>query len=89
MQTMNISLPDQLKQFVEDQVASGRYSSASEYVRELIRGDEKQRVQERLEALLLEGIEEGEGTQMTREDWAEVRREAQRRLQERKSRKSA
>ena len=41
MQTMNISLPDPLKDFVDAQISSGRYSSVSEYVRELIRQDEK------------------------------------------------
>ena len=49
MQTMNISLPDQLKEFVDDQVSSGRYSSVSEYVRDLIRDDEKRKAQEKLE----------------------------------------
>lgn len=34
MQTMNISLPDSLKQFADGQIAQGRYSSASEYVRD-------------------------------------------------------
>ena len=43
MQSMNISLPDPLKQFVDGQIAQGRYSSASEYVRELIRADEKRK----------------------------------------------
>ena len=43
VQTMNISLPDQLKEFVDDQVGSGRYSNVSEYVRDLIRGDEKRK----------------------------------------------
>ena len=47
MQTMNISLPGQLKDFVECQVGSGRYSTVSEYVRDLIRDDEKRRVQEK------------------------------------------
>ena len=41
MQSMNISLPDLLKQFVDDQISTGRFSSVSEYVRELIRADEK------------------------------------------------
>jgi antitoxin ParD1/3/4 len=36
MATMNISLPDDLKRFVDEQVA-GRYSTSSEYIRELIR----------------------------------------------------
>jgi antitoxin ParD1/3/4 len=52
---MNISLPDPMKDFVDGQVASGRYSSASEYVRELLRKDEKRGAEEKLEALLLEG----------------------------------
>jgi len=37
MQTMNISLPDPLKNFVDHQIAEGRYSSVSEYIRELRR----------------------------------------------------
>ena len=54
---MNISLPDQLKEFVDAQVGSGRYSSVSEYVRELIRDDGKRMTQEKLEAMLMEGIQ--------------------------------
>lgn len=40
MSTMNISLPDSLKGFVDEQVASGGYGTSSEYVRELIRKDQ-------------------------------------------------
>ena len=43
MQTMNISLPDPLKQYVEEQVNQGGYSSVSEYVRELVRADQKRK----------------------------------------------
>jgi len=39
MATMNISLPDQMKEWVESQVASGRYANASDYVRDLLRQD--------------------------------------------------
>ena len=39
MATMNISLPDQMKQWVEEQVATGRYANASDYMRDLIRRD--------------------------------------------------
>ena len=39
MSTMNISLPDSLKSFVDDQVAQRGYSTSGEYVRELIRRD--------------------------------------------------
>lgn len=89
MQTMNISLPDQLKEFVDEQVSSGRYSSVSEYVRGLIRDDERRKAQEKLEALLMEGIQSGKPTQMTRQDWGEIRREALKQFESRKSRKTA
>src|SRR5437762_2451246 len=89
MQTMNISLPDQLKEFVDSQVESGRYSSVSEYVRDLIRIDEKRKTQERLEALLMEGIQSSEPTEMTRQDWDDIRKEALKQFEARKSRKTA
>lgn len=49
MATMNISLPDQMKQWVEEQVATGRYANASDYVRDLLR--ERQRKLEAIETL--------------------------------------
>ena len=52
MSTMNVSLPEALKDFVEDQVSARGYSTSSEYVRELIRKDQDR---QRLRALLLEG----------------------------------
>lgn len=88
MQTMNISLPDQLKDFVDIQVGSGRYSSVSEYVRDLIRDDEKRKAQDRLEAFLMEEIQSGEATDMTRQNWSDIRAEALRQLEARKVRKS-
>ncbi len=75
MQSMNISLPEPLKEFVDGQVASGRYSSASEYVRELIREDEKRKAKERLEVLLLEGLD-GEESNLARKDFTEIREDA-------------
>ena len=75
MQSMNISLPEPLKEFVDRQIAGGRYSSASEYVRELIRNDEKRAAQERMDALLSEGLE-GEETELTAADWQDVRAQA-------------
>ena len=75
MQTMNISLPDPLKEFVDDQISEGRYSSVSEYIRELIRDDEKRKAEMRLEALLLEGLESDE-SELTRQDFKDIRKEA-------------
>lgn len=49
---MNISLPEALKAYVDEQVSQGGYSTSSEYVRELIRRDQDRN---RLRGLLLEG----------------------------------
>lgn len=54
--TMNISLPDELREFVEQQVRDRAFGSTSEYVRELIR---KQRDVEKLRGLLLQGRDSG------------------------------
>lgn len=54
MSTMNISLPETLKSFVDSQVSEGDYGSSSEYMRDLLR-KEKDRVH--LRGLLLDGIE--------------------------------
>ncbi len=86
---MNISLPDQLKEFADKQVGSGRYISVSEYVRDLIRDDEKRKAHDKLEALLMEGIQSSEPTEMTRRDWDDIRREALKQFQARKSQKTA
>lgn len=75
MESMNISLPDPLKQFVDRQIAQGRYSSVSEYVRELIRADEKRKAEDELEAKLLEGLTSAKSA-LTAADWKEIRAEA-------------
>jgi antitoxin ParD1/3/4 len=87
MQSMNISLPEPLKQFVDQQIAAGKYSSVSEYVRELIRDDEKRKAEDRLEALLLEGLESDESP-LTSEDWASIRKDALARVGARKKKRS-
>jgi antitoxin ParD1/3/4 len=52
MSTMNVSLPDEMRSFVEEQVGEGRYGSSSEYVRALIRRDQDR---QQLRKLLLAG----------------------------------
>jgi antitoxin ParD1/3/4 len=52
MSTMNISLPEQLKAYVDEQVSTRGYGTSSEYLRELIRADMDR---QRLRALLLDG----------------------------------
>jgi antitoxin ParD1/3/4 len=60
MATMNVSLPDAMKEWVESQARGGRYSNVSDYVRDLVRRDQEraQRIAE-LQALITEGEESG------------------------------
>jgi antitoxin ParD1/3/4 len=56
MSTMNISLPDSLKEYVDQQVGECGYGTSSEYVRELIRKDQDRK---RLRAMILQGATSG------------------------------
>lgn len=82
MTTINISLPDEMKAFVENRMAQEGYASASEYLRALIRQAQQRQAKQELEAKLLEGLE-GPATPMTREDWDSIRQEVHRRHAER------
>jgi antitoxin ParD1/3/4 len=75
MTTMNISLPDEMKAFVEAQMDQEGYASASEYLRALIRDAQKRRAKQELERKLLEGLQ-GPAVEMTRKDWDSIEREA-------------
>ena len=80
MKSINISLPDTMRTYIEKQVAQGGYSSVSEYFRELVRQDQKQRAKERLETMLLEGLNFGNATEMTVQDWEDIRQEIRQRM---------
>ena len=84
MPTINISLPEPLKTFVEEQVDASGYSTVSEYFRELIREDKKRRAQERLETLLLEGLESAAASPLTKKDMDKVRRAVKARIAKQK-----
>lgn len=51
---MNISLPESMKQYVEQRTVDGEYSTASEYIRELIRSDHDKHA---LRAKIFQGME--------------------------------
>ena len=61
MATMNVSLPDGLKEFVEAQVSERGYGTSSEFVRDLIRREEGRT---QLRALLVDGMGSGPGSEM-------------------------
>jgi antitoxin ParD1/3/4 len=69
MTTMNISLPETLKDFVDTQVQEQGYSTSSEYIRTLIRNDQVKRAEQRLAALMLEGLESGPAISVNETYW--------------------
>jgi len=79
-ETMNIAPPESLKVFVQERVADGGYSSVSAYVRELIGTDQKRRLEERIDALLLEGLNSGAPIEATPEYWEAKKRKLAERL---------
>jgi len=77
MATLNISMPDELRAFIEARVSTGEYQSASDYLRDLIRHDREQ-----TERLLVEGLESGTSRPL---DMATLRKRAQAALKEENS----
>ena len=72
MTSMNISLPEPMKLFVEEQVNKGGYSTASEYLRELIREAQRRTERQESEAKLLAGLQ-SPTSEMTADDWTALR----------------
>ncbi|MDY0871935.1 type II toxin-antitoxin system ParD family antitoxin [Dongia rigui] len=61
MATMNVSLPEQMKAWVERQTESGLYGNASDYIRDLIRKDQVRKdAVATLQAAITAGIESGD-----------------------------
>ena len=76
MATMNVSLPDPMKSWVERQSSEGRYANSSDYVRDLIRRDQiRTEAVARMQALVDEGLASG----MVRLSMAQIKAEARRR----------
>ena len=67
MGTMNISLPDPMKTWVEEQAKSGRYANSSDYVRDLIRRDRlRQEAIAEIQAAVDAGIASGPAAPLDR-----------------------
>jgi antitoxin ParD1/3/4 len=73
MASLNISLPKTLRKYIEDRVREDGYSTPSEYLRSLIREDQKRKVVGRIEALLLEGLASGEPIEVNQVFWRKKR----------------
>ncbi len=84
MSTMNISLPYQLRKFVDERVADAGYSTSSEYVRELIRQDRIRHAEAELAALMRESLSAGPATPADEKFFANLRKSAGRRTRTRR-----
>lgn len=71
--TMNVSLPEPLKAFVDEQVRLGGFSSTSDYVRQLIREHREKVAAATLRALIAEGLASGAPRSVDPEYWATKR----------------
>lgn len=80
MTTINISLPDTMKAFIDNRIAEDGYSTASEYFHELVRQDQQRKEQKRLEAVLLERLQGDDWQEMSQADWDSLRQELRARL---------
>ena len=77
MTTMNVSLPAEMKRWVEQQASSGRFSNSSDYVRDLIRRDQERQAKiAHLQQLIDEGLDSG----VSNLNMADIRREAKGKL---------
>jgi antitoxin ParD1/3/4 len=71
--SLSISIPESLRDYLEAEVREGGYSSLSEYVSALVRDDYDRKAEERLESLLLEGIDSGEPKEISSDYWTRKR----------------
>ena len=86
MSTMNVTLPDSLKAFVESQVARKGYGSPNDYLEALIREDQRKAENDEIEGKLLEAIQGAPATLVTAETWEAIKQEGLRRLEAMKAR---
>ncbi len=89
MTTVTISVPESLKTFIEEQVAAKGYGNVSEYFRTLLRQAQAKEEDEKLEALLIEGLTSGKDIPLSKEFWSELKAEAGALARKHKARKKS
>jgi len=57
LKAMTISIPDSIKELVDQEVASGTFPTAEDYIRALVEAAQKRKAQDRFEALIDEGLD--------------------------------
>jgi len=87
MTSLNISLPEAMKDWIEQQVKEGGYGTASEFVREILREAQKTRARLELEQKLIEGIESGPPIALNDAYWEGLRKRVSKRIGKKSSRR--
>lgn len=76
MATMNISLPDDMKAFIEAEASRKGFGTVSEYMRTIIRENQERAARRGdIDSLLLEGLDSGPATPLGAADWETIRRQ--------------
>lgn len=83
MASINISLPDSLRKFLDEQVKKCGFATASEYLRELLRAAQRRAFSERVDQFLLAGLA-SPARKMTDKDWQRIHKTVRERLPEKK-----
>ncbi len=73
---MSFALPETMRDYISERVRSGEYGNTSEYLRDLIRRDQREQAGRRLQRLIADGLESGDTRPVTDELLGELRRSA-------------
>ncbi len=81
METLKISLPRELKSFVDEQRTTGSHKSPSAYFADLVQAERRRVAEQKLIKLMQEADESGSATPMTEQDWKDLRSRVRARLE--------
>jgi len=79
MDSLTVTLPADMKEFVEGEARAAGFATADEYVRAVLRNEQQRKAREKIDGLLLEGVHSGPASPMTPQDWDEIRSEVRER----------
>jgi antitoxin ParD1/3/4 len=74
--TMSFALPENMREYIDARVSDGSYGNTSEYLRELIRRDQREQAAQRLRDLIADGLASGDGREATDDVISEMRERA-------------
>ncbi len=78
MATVSLNLPEELQQFVDGQADAGQFDGPAEYIEALI--ERAKNGKEKLESLLIEGLDSGDPIPLDADEWSRIRRDVEQRI---------